>query len=324
MKAAIVTATDTLPVFGDFPTPVAREGFELITVTAAALSNLTKGRASGSHYSSDNEYPFVPGVDGVGTTEDGRRVYFVMPEAPFGAMAEHTLVDPRRTVPVPANLDAIPAAALANPGMSCWAALVERARFQPGETVLINGATGSAGSVAVQVARYLGAKKIIVTGRNVEELEALRRTGADVVIPFDLRPENPQGVDEFEQSLKAEFVHGLDVVIDYLWGTSARTIIVAVAKSVEDAHPVRFVQVGEASRETVELPGAALRSSAIQIMGSGLKSVPLPKLLEAVRQTFDLAAQGKLDLATKTVPLSTVRDTWNAPGRPRLVYSIPG
>ena len=322
MKAAIVTAAGTSPTFGDFQTPVAQEALELITVTAAALSNLTKGRAAGSHYSSDNQYPFVPGVDGVGITSDGRRVYFAMPEAPFGAMAEQTLVDPRHTVPLPASLDDIAAAALANPGMSCWAALVERAHIQAGETVLINGATGSAGTVAVQVAKHLGAKKVIVTGRNAKELEALRSLGADVVIPFDLRPESPQGIHDFEIALKSEFVHGLDIVVDYLWGTSARTIIVAIAKSVEDAHPVRFVQVGEASGEPVEVPAAALRSSAIQIMGSGLKSVPFPKLLDAIRQTFDLAAQGKLHLATKAVPLSTIVDNWNGPGKPRLVYTI--
>jgi NADPH:quinone reductase-like Zn-dependent oxidoreductase len=323
MKAAIVTAPGTLPTFGDFANPVAQEGLELVTVKAAALSNLTKGRAAGSHYSADNVYPFVPGVDGVGVTADGRRVYFAMPEEPFGAMAEQTLVDPRRTVPVPANVDDVTAAALANPGMSCWAALVERARFQPGETVLINGATGSAGIVAVQVARHLGAKKIIVTGRNAEELNALHTLGADVVIPFDLRPEYPQGADDFERALTNEFAHGLDVVIDYLWGTSARTIIVAVAKAIEEAHPVRFIQVGEASRETVELPGAALRSSAIQIMGSGLKSVPFPRLLDAIRNTFDLAAQGGVDLPTQAVPLSSVAENWNAPGKPRLVYTLP-
>jgi NADPH:quinone reductase-like Zn-dependent oxidoreductase len=216
----------------------------------------------------------------------------------------------------------VAAAALANPGMSCFAALVERARFQAGETVLINGATGSAGIVAVQVAKQLGAGKVIVTGRNTQELETLRPLGADIVVPFDLRPENLQGVEHFEQALTAAFVEGLDVVVDYLWGTSARTIIVAVAKAVEDAHPVRFIQVGEASREPVELPAAALRSSAIQLMGSGLKSVPLPKLLEGIRQTFDLAAHGKLYLPTEIVPLSTVTENWEASGKPRLVFKV--
>jgi NADPH:quinone reductase-like Zn-dependent oxidoreductase len=310
------------PSYGEFHSPVRREGLDVITVRAAALTNVTKGRASGSHYSADNHYPFVPGMDGVGTLPGGRRVYFAMPEAPFGAMAEQTLVDRRRTITLPDNLDDVAAAALANPGMSCFAALVERARFQAGETVLINGATGSAGVVAVQVAKQLGAGKVIVTGRNAQELETLHPLGADIVIPFDLRPENPDGVEHFEQALTAAFADGLDVVVDYLWGSSARTIIVAVAKAIEDAHPVRFIQVGEASREPVELPGAALRSSAIQIMGSGLKSVPLPKLLEGVRQTFDLAAHGKLYLPTRVVPLSTVEENWDAVGKPRLVFAL--
>jgi NADPH:quinone reductase-like Zn-dependent oxidoreductase len=322
MKAAIVISPGTKPTFGEFRSPVWRQGLEIITVTAAALTNLTKGRAAGSHYSADNDYPFVPGVDGVGTLADGRRVYFAMPEAPFGAMAEQTLVDPRRTITLPDNLDDVAATALANPGMSCFAALIERARFQAGETVLINGATGSAGAVAVQVAKQLGAGKVIVTGRNAQELETLRALGADVVIPFDLRPENSQGVGHFEQALMAVFADGLDVVVDYLWGTSARTIIVAIAKAVENAHPLRFVQVGEASREPVELPAAALRSSAIQIMGSGLSSVPLPKLLEGIRQTFNLAAQGKLYLPTKVVPLSMVTENWEASGKPRLVFTL--
>lgn len=324
MKAAIVTSPGTKPTYGEFQNPTSSDGHEVIAVTAAALTNLTKGRAAGSHYSADNHYPFVPGVDGVGTLADGRRVYFAMPEAPFGAMAEQTLVDPRRTVTLPNNLDDVAAAALANPGMSCFAALVERACFQTGETVLINGATGAAGSVAVQVAKQLGAGKVIVTGRNAQELEALRSLGADVVIAFDLRPENPHGVEHFEQALTAAFADGLDIVVDYLWGTSARTIIVAVAKAVEDAHPVRFVQVGEASRELVELPGAALRSSAIQIMGSGLKSVPLPRLLECIRETFDLAAHGKLYLPSEVVPLSTVTENWETSGKPRMVFAIKG
>jgi len=322
MKAAIVTSAGAKPTFGEFRSPVRQEGLEVITVTAAALSNLTKGRAAGSHYSADNHYPFVPGVDGVGTMADGRRVYFAMPEAPFGAMAEQTLVDPRRTNPLPDGLDDAAAAALANPGMSCFAALVERARFQAGETVLINGATGAAGLVAVQVAKQLGAGKVIVTGRNAQELESLRSRGADVVIPFDLRPENLQGVEHFEQALMTVFADGLDVVVDYLWGSSARTILVAAAKAVEEAHPVRFIQVGEASREPVELPAAALRSSGIQIMGSGLKSVPADKLMKGILQTFDLAAQGKLYLPTAVVPLSTVAENWGAPGMPRLVFTV--
>jgi len=322
MKAALVTAARMKPIFGDFEAPLPRAGFEIVRVTAAALTNITKGRAAGTHYSSVDAYPLVPGVDGVGKLANGQRVYFAMPEAPYGAMAEQTLVDPSHMMPLPDALDDVNAAALANPGMSCFAALVERARLQPDETVLINGATGAAGSVAVQVAKQLGAARVIATGRNAKYLETLRSLGADVVIPFDMRPENLQGVEEFEERLRAEFAHGVDVVIDYLWGASARSIIVAVARTVEDAHPVRFVQVGGASGEEVALPSAALRSSAIQIMGSGLKSVPFAKLPGGIRRTFDLAAQGRLLLETRGVPLSSVAENWNADGKPRLVFTV--
>ncbi len=128
---------------------------EIISVRAAALSNLTKARASGSHYSSAGIFPAVPGTDGVGLTQDGRRVYFAMPDAPFGSLAEFCPINSRRCVEIPDSLDDITAAAIANPGMSAWAGLVERAHLLAGETVLVNGATGTAGRVAVQLAKYL-------------------------------------------------------------------------------------------------------------------------------------------------------------------------
>jgi NADPH:quinone reductase-like Zn-dependent oxidoreductase len=198
MKAAIVIAAGKTPVYGDFENPTAREGQALITVKAAALSNLTKSRASGAHYSSENTFPFVPGVDGVGVTADGRRVYFALPEAPFGAMGELCTVESRRCIPLQDGLDDQTAAAIANPGMSAWAALMERARLARGETVLVNGATGTAGRIAVQLARYLGAGKVIATGRNAEELEELKALGADVLIPFSLGALHPSGAENYE------------------------------------------------------------------------------------------------------------------------------
>src|ERR1700728_1082381 len=261
MKAGIITAAGSIPVYGDFKEPVASQGRELITVTASALSHFSKSRSSGSHYSSDGVFPAVAGADGVGRTAEGRRVYFALPEAPYGALAERSLVRAQQCVAVPDGVDDVTAAAIANPGMSAWAALVERAQLQPGETVLVNGAAGTAGRIAVQLAKYLGAGKVIATGRNESELAELLSQGADAVIPFSLGPALPRGAKRYEQELIAEFARGIDIVIDYLWGESARTVVVAIAKAVEDAHLVRFVQVGGASREeSIELPGAALRS----------------------------------------------------------------
>jgi NADPH:quinone reductase-like Zn-dependent oxidoreductase len=103
----------------------------------------------------------------------------VLPVHPYGALAEKTLIRPGLSVPAPDELDDVTAAAIANPGMSAWATLVERASLKQGEVVLINGATGSAGRIAVQIAKHLGAGKVIATGRNAAELEQLKGIGAD-------------------------------------------------------------------------------------------------------------------------------------------------
>lgn len=323
MKAAIVKAPNRKPVFGDFAEPVARDGFTTIQVRASALSHLTKSRASGSHYSSDGAFPAIAGTDGVGHTPDGKRVYFGLPEAPFGALAEWSLVNTQRCIPLPDELDDVTAAAIANPGMSAWAALRERAHLEAGETVLVNGATGTAGRVAVQLAKYLGARKVIATGRNEVELEEVRSLGADVAVPFDLGALHPLGAKQYEEALIQEFAEGIDIVVDYLWGQTARAIIAAIAKSAEDATPVRFVHVGGASgEESIDLPSAGLRSSPVVLMGSGAKSVPIPALLNAVKNTFDAVGPANLRIATKAVSLSEVEDYWNAPGKPRVVFTI--
>jgi NADPH:quinone reductase-like Zn-dependent oxidoreductase len=322
MKAAIVTAAGKTPIYGDFDKPIAKSGEEIISVRAAALSNLTKSRASGAHYSSSGVYPAVPGTDGVGLTPDGRRVYFAMPEAPFGSLAEFCPSNSRRYVEIPDSLDDITAAAIANPGMSAWAALVERAHLVAGETVLVNGATGTAGRIAVQLARRLGAAKVIATGRNVKELEEVKQLGADVVIPFALGSEHPSGAQDYENALQQAFSTGIDVVVDYLWGESAKTAIVALANTIEDK-PVRFVQVGAAGEASIELPGAALRSAAITLMGSGIGSVSRLSLLQSIRNIFEAVQPAGLKVATTVVPLSEVEAVWDkATGKPRVVFTM--
>jgi len=320
MKAAVVEAAGKTPQYRDFPDPSPETGSELISVRAAALTHLTKGRASGAHYSADSIFPAVVGVDGVGITQDGRRVYFILPEAPYGAMAETTMVRTEQCIDVPSEVDDITAAAIANPGMSAWAALAERAHLIPGETILINGATGTAGRLAVQIAKYMGASKVIATGRDEQALEGVRALGADVVIPFKLGALHPHGAKEYEAALKEQFTSGIDVVVDYLWGKSAETVMIAIAKAVETATPVRFVHVGGASGDDVQLPGAALRSSPIVLMGSGLKSVPMPRLLAAISNVFQAVVPANLHIATKAVPLAQVEETWNDDSKARIVF----
>jgi NADPH:quinone reductase-like Zn-dependent oxidoreductase len=321
MKAAVVYEAGKAPVFAEFETPVARAGEALIAVRASALTQFTKSRASGAHYSADAALPAIAGSDGVGVTEEGRRVYFILPQAPFGALAEVTRVRAGFCIPVPDGLDDVTAAALANPGMSAWAALVYRAQIKPGDTVLINGATGTAGRLAVQLARHLGAGKVIATARDATALESVKALGADVLLPFQLDGGDEAGAARFGDALEAQFKEGIDVVVDYLWGKSAEAIIVAIAKAVDDARPVRFVQVGSSSGGEITLPGAALRSSAIVLMGSGIKSVPLADLLAAVGHVFAVAVSANLQIATRVLPLADVQTAWGGDaGKQRVVF----
>src|ERR1700722_14373336 len=218
MKAAIVVEAGKTPIYGDFKEPVPANGEVQVTVSAAALSNVVKSRASGTHYSSSGQLPFVVAIDGVGRLSDGRRVYFALPNAPFGSMSEKTVIRPSQCVSLPDDLDDVTAAAIANPGMSAWAAFKERARLRAGETVLVNGATGTAGRLAVQIAKYMGARKGVATGRNVRALKALASLGADVTIPL------VEDGDALEEAFQRQFAEGIDVVIDYLWGQSAERL----------------------------------------------------------------------------------------------------
>jgi NADPH:quinone reductase-like Zn-dependent oxidoreductase len=309
MKAAVVQAAGQAPVYTDFDQPGATAGHRLIDVTASALSRVTRAKASGSHYTSTEIFPFVAGVDGTGRLEDGQRVYFVGPCAPFGAMAEQSLVPEAHCVALPETLDDVTAAAIAIPGMSSWAALTERARFAAGETVLINGATGTSGQLAVQIAKHLGAAKVIATGRNAVALESLKSIGADVTISLEQDP------GALSRAFEAHFREGVDVVLDYLWGPSALSLLVAAAKALPEGHPLRFVQIGSVSGADIPLPGAVLRSTAITLLGSGIGSVPLPRLLLAVKGVFDAVAPAQLRIATEAVPLAELSEQWAAPER---------
>ncbi|PNG27206.1 quinone oxidoreductase family protein [Methylocella silvestris] len=304
MKAAIVRKAGQTPVYGDFPEPAPTAGESRIAVTAAAISHVVKSRASGAHYSSSGDFPFVAGVDGVGRLEDGSRVYFILPRAPYGSMAEWTVGPSAQCLALPDGLDDATAAAIANPGMSSFAAYTERARLKAGETVLINGAAGTAGRLAVQIAKYLGAKKVIATGRNADALRSVAALGADVTIPL------VESETALENSFKEQFAEGVDVVIDYLWGKSAELLLIAGAKAGADGTPIRFVQVGSASGPDITLPSAALRSSAIELMGSGLGSIPLERLLQAIAALLRATQAGGFEIAFKAIPLSEVEQAW--------------
>ncbi|WP_406720692.1 zinc-binding alcohol dehydrogenase family protein [Thioclava litoralis] len=318
MKAAIVTQLGQPPEASTFDAPSCKDGEVLVHVRAAAISQLVRARASGTHYSFDGHYPFIPGVDGVGTLPDGTRVYFAFPAGPFGAMAEQVAVPRLQCVTLPDGLDDISAAALANPGMSSWIALKERAGLHAGESVLINGATGASGMLAVQIAKHLGASHIIATGRNVQKLAHLKTLGADETIQLT------EDATAMQKTFSAALDTGADVILDYLWGPSARALLEAASHALPHEKRRRFVQIGSQSGAEISLPGGWLRSCAIELMGSGLGSVPTPKIIAAIGEMLQLAADTGIRIPTQAHPLSALRKAWADTGSDmRQVITFP-
>jgi NADPH:quinone reductase-like Zn-dependent oxidoreductase len=321
MHAAVLHKFGSAPRCEQFDDPVAREGEALIKVRAASLKQIDRGMASGAHYASFRELPVVCGVDGVGTLETGERVLFGGCRRPFGAMAEKTVAPRAFCFPVPDGLDDATAAAIPNPAGSSWLPLKWRAKLQPGETVLVIGATGAAGKLAVQIAKLLGAGRVIAAGRNPRALEEVRSLGADTTVQLDQPRKNL--VEAFAAAAKGGTDKpGIDIVLDYLWGAPTEALVEALTGNDLTAEPrtTRLIEIGAIAGPTISLPGAALRSSGLELYGAGGGSVPMQAIIEAVPQILEHAARGDLKLETKKVPLAEVEKTWNEKEDRRVVF----
>lgn len=309
MNAAVVRSFAEPPTYAAFEAPVAQAGEQLVTVTAAALHPIVKALANGSHYGSTGELPFIPGVDGVGLLADGARVFFGISRPPFGTFAEQALAASWMTIPVPEALDDATAAAIANPAMSSMAALNDRAKFVAGESVLILGATGVAGQLSVQIARRLGARRIVAAGRNPEALAKLQSLGADAVI--SLAQEPAALAENFRREIAA--AEGIDVVLDYLWGSPAETLLSVISQKglKTKTSRVRYIQIGNSAGANISLPAATLRSSGLELLGSGFGSASLEQLRDSVASFFSMAAEEPFAFNKKIVPLRDVASVWN-------------
>ena len=318
MNAAVVDSFDQPPRFTTFPDPVPAEGEVLIDVLAAGLHPIVRALANGTHYGSAGVLPFVPGVDGVGRLSDGSRVYFGASRSPFGTFAERAVTQPSLCLPLPDPLESEPVAAMTNPGMSSWAALHVRAQFVAGESVLILGATGVAGHLAVQIAKRLGARTVIAAGRNPQSLATLKELGADEVLSLEQEP--AALVESFRRHIAGGAV---DVILDYLWGPPAESLLQAIAQKglSHTASRIRYVQVGDSAGKTISLPGATLRSSGLELLGSGFGSASLQQIMQSVREFHIEAAKKPFQVPVKTAALSAIAELWNLKERnERLVF----
>jgi NADPH:quinone reductase-like Zn-dependent oxidoreductase len=323
MKAAVIFPDGELPQYLDFLEPTVQSDHEkLVSVKAVAIKHFDRTRAKSQHYSSD--YPrkdgYIAGSDGVCFLPDGTRVYAI---GVSGMLAEKATIDKERMVKLPERLNDATAAALANAVMGAAMGLKFKAKIQSGDVVLINGATGFTGRVAIQIAKYYGARKVIVTGRNQQSLQELSALGADEIISL------LEGDAQFVRSLKKLCTSSpIDVIIDYLWGHTAEMILSSLKGNGSLTNKTRFVSVGSVTGDLIQLSAANLRSVDLQITGSGLGSWSKDQIdalfSKILPEMFQLAASGKLKAETIEVKLKDIAQLWDiiVPNGRRLVIII--
>jgi NADPH:quinone reductase-like Zn-dependent oxidoreductase len=296
MKAAVLHEHGAAPRLDDFEDPVPSDGHAVAEVGAAGINHLDLLKASGGFYTGPPPLPSVVGSDGVGRLADGRRVFFDATVAPHGAMAERTLVREDELLDVPEGVPDELAAALGNSGLGAWLALEWRAALRAGETVLVLGATGAMGNIAVQAAKVLGAGRVVAAARAGERLQRTLERGADAVVELDSESDLAAALQEA--------TGGADVIIDPLWGQPGLAAMEAAA------HGARHVEMGQMAATTLELPAPLVRGKALNVLGFAFFHAPLEARRDAYAKLMDLAARRELQMDIESVPLSAVRDAW--------------
>lgn len=297
MHAAVITAHGTPPVYREHLEPVARGEHErVVDVLAAGLHHLTRSKAEGTHYSATGVFPIVPGVDAVVREPSGRLRYAILDDTDLGTFAERTVIDVRRSIVLPDNADPVRIAAAMNPGMSSWVALRRRITFREGQRVLVLGATGSAGRMAVQIAGRFGAAEVFAAGRNAARLAELPALGADRVLTFD----------EIAAAADA------DVVLDFVWGEPAADAMLPLLTARADrSTPLTWVQIGSMAGPTAPIPSAALRKARLEIVGSGIGSLSPRDFLAELPELAAAVTEGALDVRARAVDPAGIAEAWN-------------
>lgn len=303
MKAAIIKQFGQIPQFADFPDPIPAEGEVFVEVKASVLENFDKLVVAGTHYSSNHlfpQFPAIVGNDGIGITEDRQLVAFGNLRPPYGAFAEKAAAG--FVVPIPVDIDPASAAAIPASVLTSLLPLKYSAKLLQGETVLINGATGVSGRIAVQVARMLGAGRVVGTGRDERSLDLLSRLGADRVISL-LQPDDQLSAAFLEEE-------NIDVVVDFIWGHPSEVLLNTFIPKVIGfpKRRTRYLQIGEKAGSHVSIPAAVLRTSGLELMGIGM--IANDVLFSEMANIWNWIKEDKFYMEIERVPLADVADAW--------------
>jgi NADPH:quinone reductase-like Zn-dependent oxidoreductase len=291
MRAAVLHALGTIPEFGDFREPEPEDGQEVVDVLLAGLNPVDLFIAAGRY--GEVPLPDVVGLEGIGRMPDGRRVYFNGPPDPFGSMAQAAPIDPSTTFDVPGGLDEGLAVALGIAGLAAWLPLTWQARLREGEAVLVLGASGVVGQIAVQAAKLLGAGHVVAAARDREALERLRERGADDIVVLD---------GDVAEKLRGAVEGGFDVIVDPLFGAPLEAALTAAAPGA------RIVVVGASAGATASIDIGDLYGRTIISHSNG--AVPLDARREAYERMARHAVAGEIVVDVERLPLSRIEDAW--------------
>lgn len=304
MRAAILDPShDTTPHFGEFPSPEPDAAYAVVELVASGIHHVTRRVATGQHYGSTaSAGPIVPGLEGVARKADGTLIYTGYPRPPFGMLAEQIPVSASMAFPLPSGADPVVIAAGLNPGLSSWLPLRQVNALG---TVIVAGATGVAGQMAVANAHLLGATRVIALGRSADALESLPASTTTVV----LTGEKPADTDAIRNAIGSE---SPSIVLDYVWGSVAETLFAALQTQGMDEveGKTTYAQIGSASGTDALLPAALLRARPIAITGSGAGSVAMEVLMQEIPAYIDVLARGDVTLRTRVYPLEQVAEAW--------------
>lgn len=297
MRAAVLTARGEPPAPAGFEDPRPDGDSPVLDVVCAGINPIDLAIAAGKVPAREREHPSVAGLEGVGEL-DSRRYYFDTPVAPFGSIAERALVERESLIEVPDQLDSGLAVSLGIAGLAAWLALTWRAELRPGEDVLVLGASGVVGQLAVQAARLLGAGKVVAAARDEASLERSRHElGADAVVQL-------AGEGDLAERLREAVGGGYDVVIDPLWGEPALAALQALNRDG------RLISVGNSAGESAELAARDFRNRLGRIIGHTNFLAPREVKRDAYVAMARHAAAGNLVLPVRERPLEEVATAW--------------
>jgi NADPH:quinone reductase-like Zn-dependent oxidoreductase len=314
VQAAVVNAWGEPPKYQSIDLPPPSETQVRIKILAAGFHNLVRSRATGQHFTTANTSPpHIPGTDGVGTIiPSGELVYFNCLSAPTGSFVKEINVEKKDMFKLPGGADPDVIAVLANPVISSWMALTTRADIVPGQkeefSVAIVGATGVSGQAAVQVAKAMGAKKVVAIGKPGVKLEKTKELGATTTIALSEKTERT----DLEQAAD------VDIVLDYLWGDVAKAILPGVvARRRNKSQRLTWVEIGALAGDDVPVSGAMLRKANVALVGCGPGSWTFSEMNAQMPEMLQSMVKNKLQADYLVEKLANVENWWNDTTGPR-------